>query len=131
MQALLEAGASTSAVAADNVSAVFMGVVTGKCGQAPLEGGTIRWPNSCATHQHNPGLRHEADLQHNVLSPGNDTPDAHCAAAGADDVVQLLLSAGADPSSPAAGGATPLHGAAGTGSLPLVLQLLQVCLTKP
>jgi ankyrin repeat protein len=44
---------------------------------------------------------------------------------GSQDVVELLLAAGADPSLPAEGGATPLHAAAANGSLSTVLALLQ------
>lgn len=46
--------------------------------------------------------------------------------AGSQDVVELLLAAGADPTQAAAGGATALHAAAASGSLSAVLALLQV-----
>lgn len=52
---------------------------------------------------------------------------AYCTASpGSQDVVQLLLAAGAEPNMPADGGATPLHAAAANGSLSTVLALLQV-----
>jgi ankyrin repeat protein len=55
------------------------------------------------------------------------TPSHRCTAwPGCGDVVELLLAAGADPSLPVDGGATPLHAAAANGSLSTVLALLQV-----
>jgi Ankyrin repeats (many copies) len=49
---------------------------------------------------------------------------------GSQEVVELLLAAGADPNLPVEGGATALHAAAATGSLSTVLALLQVSLVS-
>lgn len=46
--------------------------------------------------------------------------------AGAEEVLALLLEAGAPAGLPVEGGATALHAAAEAGSLAAVLQLLQV-----
>ena len=46
--------------------------------------------------------------------------------AGSREIVQQLLTAGADPNIAAMGGATPLHAAADAGQLEIVLLLLKV-----
>jgi hypothetical protein len=69
-------------------------------------------------------VRRERPIDANAVRPDGNTPLIHAVIRRRPDLVDALLSAGADPNGKSQSGATPLMIASGRGNLPLVDRLL-------